>query len=278
MMTHGAANCPFRLTPWRRGVGPKHLMFAAAIAALSGLHTGCAATGLVSNANPAKQFVKATPQNPAVKCLCVWQPAEGYDAQGKPCRGIAGQVFFFGRNSSQFNDPSEPATGKLQRNKQAMPVVVEGDVRIFVFDNQGSAEEQSKPISQIDIDRQTWNAHLTNTQFGPAYRVFVPYARPGRHQTELAVRLRMTPDNGPVVYSDLATVELPGLKSEKTTKPVEDSPTTAAVERALRQHLAPKDQADSRDEQKLAEDRLSAVDRHTSRTIATIRTTPHSPN
>jgi hypothetical protein len=151
-------------------------------------------------------------------------------------------------------------------------------VRIFVFDNQGSEDEQGKPVSQIDIDRQTWNAQLTNTQFGPAYQLFVPYARPGRHQAELAVRLRMSPDNGPIVFSDLATVELSGRKTEKKTEPTEDSPTTAKVEQALRQHLTSNGRADSSDDRKLADARSSAAERPTSRTIATIRTTAQPQN
>lgn len=211
------------------------------------LLTGCSTMGLVSNAsssNPTKKFVKATPQNPAVKCLCVWQTGEGYDAQGKPCRGVAGQVFFFSAHSD-------------------LPVMVDGDVRIFMFDDQGPEESQTKPLSQIDVDRQTWNAQLTSTQFGPAYRLFVPYARPGRHQAQLGVRLRMTPDNGPVVFSDMTTIELAGSKPEKPEKSAE-SPTTAKVERTLREHLV--------GNRSLADAESQVVDRRASTTIATIRT------
>lgn len=220
------------------------------------LLTGCSTMSLVSNAsstNPTKKFVKATPHNPAVKCLCVWQAAEGYDAQGKPCRGVAGQVFFFSAHSD-------------------LPVMVDGDVRVFVFDDQGSEADQIRPLSHLDIDRQAWNAQLTSTQFGPAYRLFVPYARPGRHQAQVGVRLRMTPDSGPAVFSDLSTIELAGSKPEKIEKSAE-SPTTAKVERALREQLGGDRQTASSGSRSPADAESQAVNRRAATTIATIRTT-----
>lgn len=219
--------------------------------ALCVLLTGCATSGLVSEATPHKKFVKATPQNPAVKCLCVWQTADGFDSEGKPCRGVAGQVFFFNRDN-------------------AVPVMVNGDVHVFVFDDQGTEADQSKPLSQFDIDRQTWNTQLTRTQFGPAYRLFVPYTRPGRNQAELAVRLRMTPDSGPVVYSDLSTINLTGHKPEKSAT-ADESPLATKVEQALRDRLNGGEITNSRTDTPLVDARNRAADRPNSQTIATIR-------
>lgn len=219
--------------------------------ALCVLLTGCATSGLVSEATPVKKFVKATPNNPALKCLCVWQTADGFDSEGKSCRGVAGQVFFFNRD-------------------RAIPVTVNGDVHVFVFDDQGSEADQSKPLSQFDIDRQTWNTQLTRTQFGPAYRLFVPYTRPGRNQAELALRLRMTPDSGPVVYSDLSTINLAGHKPEKSEN-ADESPLTTKVEQALRDRLNGSETTNSRTDTSLVDARTKANDRPNSQTIATIR-------
>lgn len=221
--------------------------------ALCGLLTGCATTELTSSkTKAASKFVKATPSKPAVKCLCVWQTADGFDAEGKPCRGLAGQVFFFNGDSS-------------------VPVVVDGTVRVYLFDDQGSEEDQTKPVNQFEIDSPTWNAQLTNTQFGPAYRLFVPYPRAGRHQAQLAVRLRMAPDNGPVVFSELSTVELAGYKPEKKAE-TDDSPTTAKVERVLRERLgdaAPNDSTAASERTNAAAD---GIEHAAAPTIATIRT------
>ncbi len=225
--------------------------------ALCVLLTGCATSGLVSNANAVKKFSKATSRNPAVKCLCVWQTADGFDSEGKSCRGVAGQVFFFNQES-------------------AIPVMVNGDLRVYVFDDQGTEADQAKPLSQFDIDRETWSTQLTKTQFGPAYRLFVPYTRSGRNQAELALRLRLTPDSGPVVFSDLSTISLIGHKSEKS--PITDEAHIATkVEQALRDRLNGSETPNSRTDTPPVDARNKAAGRPNSQTIATIRGTGFQP-
>jgi len=56
---------------------------------------------------------------------------------------------------------------------------------------------------------------LTTTQFGPAYQVFVPYSRKGHHLATLALRVRLQPKNGPVIFSDMANVVLHGYDRSK---------------------------------------------------------------
>ncbi|TXT22423.1 MAG: hypothetical protein FD138_3415, partial [Planctomycetota bacterium] len=70
-------------------------------------------------------------------------------------------------------------------------------------------------LHQFDFMAGTWKAHLTSTQFGPAYQLFVPYSRKGYHQADLALRLRLTPPNGMPLYSDLARVSLLGYERAK---------------------------------------------------------------
>ena len=115
---------------------------------------GCTTTTLFSQFGH-KDHPKATTNNPAVRCLCLWEPAEGTGVDNKPARGVSGQIFFFTRN-------------------EASSVEIDGDVRIFLFDNQGSADEQAKPLHQFEFLGGAWKTYLTSTQFGPAYQLFVP--------------------------------------------------------------------------------------------------------
>lgn len=169
--------------------------YSAALIALLAL-SGCTTSSLFSKLMHKQKFVKATAANPAVRCLCLWEPSEGVGVDNKPARGVSGQIFFFTRSD-------------------AASVVVDGDVRIFVFDDQGSADDQTQPLHQFDFVAGTWQAHLTSTQFGPAYQLFVPYSRKGRHQAELALRVRLTPPNGLPLYSEMAKVSLPGYERAK---------------------------------------------------------------
>ena len=154
---------------------------------------GCATTNLLSHFSGQPKFARASAKSPAVRCLCLWEPAEGIGVDGKPARGVVGQILFFTRNS-------------------VSSVAVDGDVRIFEFDDQGSTDEQGQPLHLFDFSADAWKTYLTSTQFGPAYQLFVPYSRKGRHQADLALRVRLTPSNGPAVFSDLARVALSGYE------------------------------------------------------------------
>ena len=166
-------------------------------ACLLALASGCAQMSLFKGS---AQIETATPQAPAVKLLCIWEPARGRGANGMPTRGMAGQLMFF-----TSSNPS--------------PVAVDGDVRIYLFDNVGSREEQTKPIHQFDFNSATWQAHLRNGNLGPSYHVFVPYVRGGFQQVECSLQVRFTPKEGPVVYSEMTSVVLPGTTEQSEQMP-----------------------------------------------------------
>ncbi len=219
---------------------------------------GCATSGMLSNFSGREQVTRATAADPAVRCLCVWQSAEGSDPNGRPCRGMAGQVFFFSRSNP-------------------VPIAVDGDIKVYVFDDQGSEAEQGRPITEFDVDSATWNMRLMKTQFGPAYQLFVPHTRPGRLETHMAVRLRMTPKVGPPVFSDLSTIELSGPKASQP-KLSPQAETAAKVDQALRTQLAGREQLDSGTNRSRADARsvvteVLALNPQSNETVARIRST-----
>lgn len=138
------------------------------------------------------RVLQATPRNPAVQILCLWQSSTGRDPDGLPCRGFAGQIIFLSARG-------------------VAPVAVKGDVRIYVFDDQGSLEERAEP-RMWDFDSGAWSMHLTNSSLGPTYSVFIPYTKAGAEQVSCTLRLRLTPEDGAVLFSETAKVILPGKK------------------------------------------------------------------
>lgn len=187
-----------------RAIGQTWMVVVAAM--VLACSSGCATSSLFSSLSHKEDVPKATSKNPAVRCLCLWEPAEGTGVDNKPARGVAGQIFFFTRDS-------------------VSSVAVEGDVRIFVFDDQGTEEEQSKPLHQFDFKDNTFQAFLTPTQFGPSYQLFVPYSRKGRHQAELAVRVRLAQDGAPPVFSEITKVVLNGHERIKPKAADESVPS-----------------------------------------------------
>jgi hypothetical protein len=135
---------------------------------------------------------------PAVRCLCVWQPVETEDATGQPVRGFGGQVYFFAADSEE-------------------PVAVTGDVRVYVFDDTGTPEEQTRPKDIQNYDSLVWKSFLNKSQFGANYSLFVPYQQPGRYEAVCSLRLRLVQPDGTSLFSEMATVKLGGKSREDSS-------------------------------------------------------------
>lgn len=146
--------------------------------------------------------------------VCLWETAEGVGLDGLPTRGFAGQVLFFAQG-------------------RAEPVRINGDVRIYLFDDQGTAEEQARPLHEFEFPADAWNTYLRNTNLGPAYQLFVPYTRKGGHFANCALRVRMTAPGRLPVYSKMATIALPGRRIAPAGS------ATAAADAAASARVAP---------------------------------------
>ncbi len=155
--------------------------------------TGCATLQF-----PWEKVPHASARNPVVQVLCLWEPAEGRDPEGRACRGFAGQIIFLG-------------------NKGGTPVAVDGKVRIKEYDEQSGSAEDSKPLHQFDFDAGSWNVHLHVGTLGPTYNVFIPYMRKGNHEARCELQLEFTPDQGMPISSAVMPLL---LKSKRTNKEI----------------------------------------------------------
>jgi hypothetical protein len=168
-----------------------------------------------------KKMPKATASDPAVQILCLWQQGEGHDPEGYPCKGFAGQVLFLS-------------------NRAASPVQIDGDIRVYLFDDQGTEEDQTKPLRQFDFDSGSWNVHLSETSLGPTYNVFIPYCRRGVKDANCALRIRLKPKRGPTIFSDLCNMPLNGNKKPvmgEGAKPISDEENDRMAAEALSSKL-----------------------------------------
>jgi len=148
------------------------------------------------------KFEQADAKNPAVEILAFWQSSEGPGPKGVPVRGFGGQIYFFTQSKET-------------------PVAVDGSVRIYLFDDHGSVQDQSRPIAVFDFDAAHWKSGVHNSPLGAGYSIFVPYPRNDFHQATCSLRIRFKPTVGPAIYSAPATVVLSGppVKSEKGDQP-----------------------------------------------------------
>jgi len=154
-------------------------------------------TGCATLSSPfAKQFPKASAKNPVHQIECLWTPGDGVDPEGVPCKGFTGQILFF-------------------VGRSPIPVQVDGLIRVYLFDDQGTVDEQMKPLRQFDFSPGSWNVHLCESAYGPCYSMFVPYVRRGVSNAQCALRVgyRENVEKSPIIFSDFKTVALNPNKS-----------------------------------------------------------------
>jgi hypothetical protein len=157
--------------------------------------SGCAGKNLLSW-NRDKTPV-ADQRNPVRKIVCIWEPVQGQGLDGLPTRGFAGNIMFFTTSSPK------PATS-------------EGDVRVYLFHDRGTPEEQARPLHQFDFKGKAWATHLNDSIPGPSYRIFIPYVDKQPYQVNCGLRIRLTPPGGQPVYSEMVHVRLPGPSEDDT--------------------------------------------------------------
>ncbi len=161
------------------------------------LLTGCTSLNVASISLPFMAYDKT--HDSVIEILSLWQPGEGRDSNGMPCRGFAGQIFFFTQG--------RPA-----------PVKISGDVKVYVFDDQGTVEEQQKPLHVYEFEEGAWKAYETKSNIGWAYQVFIPYPRSGTHQAVCSLRVKHVSKLGQVTLSDPADIMLAGRVTQAPPK------------------------------------------------------------
>lgn len=158
--------------------------------------TGCTSLAVTNwNWMSPKKF--ATAKKPVIEILALWEPAEGKGVDGMPTRGFSGQIMFFQHGNSS-------------------PVYAKGEVMIHLYDDQGDLKEQSKPLHQYKFESGAWQVHAADSTLGPSYQVFIPYVRKGRKQVECALRVQLSQENAPEIYSSMISVKLDGTTPKES--------------------------------------------------------------
>lgn len=138
--------------------------------------------------------------------VCLWDLAEGRGLDGETSKGFLGQIMFRSSQSS-------------------MNLEADGEVRIDLFDDQGTAEEQSKPLHRFSFSAEEWNVRLSPSSDGPAYSVFIPYVRPDVTNATCALRVRYRPKQGPTLISEFVQLQF----NEQTGSSPADNPATKSA-------------------------------------------------
>ena len=167
---------------------------------MSIITVGCAETSLIKF--PGK-FLADTrekhQQHQVARILCLWEPAEGQGLDGRPSRGFAGQILFFG-----FGD--------------AAPVPVHGTVRIYEYENFNPDEIDPTPAHVFVFDDSGWNAHRAESTVGQGYNVFLPRVKNHQGPAHCALKIEFTAENGRTISSPVTEITLDSRQRHGTAQ------------------------------------------------------------
>lgn len=128
------------------------------------------------------------------RVVCLWEPAQGTGVDGKPARGFAGQILFFG--------PGSDAACR-----------VHGEVRVIEYDRYDPDDEEPVPLHTFTFTPEAWDVHRTEGSLGHSYSVFIPYMQKSRDPVNCGVKVEYVAADGRIVASEITEVMLPAKKS-----------------------------------------------------------------
>lgn len=158
------------------------------------LFSGCASPMEVVR-DPGRLIGRPRTANQVGRIITLWEAAEGSNVEGKPCRGFAGQIMFFG-----------PAGDT--------PMKVEGPVTIYEYDQFDPDQEDPRPHHSFSFEPDAWNVHGRDGTLGHTYSVFIPYMQPHKEQVMCGLSVEFHCEDGRKLSSDITPVLLPGKSSD----------------------------------------------------------------
>ncbi len=156
------------------------------------LATGCSHFDM-SRRIPWKADTSDHPRQ-ANKIMATWTDAVSHNPSRTPQRGFGGRVMFF----------------EVDNDK---PVKVEGDLVVYVFDEEGRKPTNRKPDRKYVFPAETLEHHYSESKIGHSYSVWLPWDDVGGPQKEVSLIVRLESKEGAPVVSQQSKIVLRGTKS-----------------------------------------------------------------
>lgn len=147
--------------------------------------------------DPGAVIGKPRIEKKVAKVVALWEASLGNGPDGKPARGFAGQILFFGPKSE---------TG----------VRVRGKVVVYQYDDYDpELDEDIEPIHSFTFEPDAWDVHRTEGTLGHSYSCFIPYMKKHKDQVNCGLKVEFVGDNGHKVASEITEILLPSRSSAK---------------------------------------------------------------
>ncbi|XZE55589.1 hypothetical protein SH139x_001605 [Planctomycetaceae bacterium SH139] len=182
-----------------------------ALLALLGCTGGQVGCQFAPEASPwPKPFFAAKPTHQLPdRMMVIWSDTILHQPQQPGVRGFGGRIYFYKGSGSE-------------------PVMVDGGLAVYAFDAANGLRNSAKPERKFVFTADQFNDHMSHTDMGPSYSVWIPWDEVGGTSRQLSLVTRFEGRTGGVVISDPAVKLLPGL-DVPLTQPV----VTRAVSEAV---------------------------------------------
>ncbi|MCS7237185.1 MAG: hypothetical protein NZ899_02805 [Thermoguttaceae bacterium] len=175
-------------------------------------HTGCALVGakpLPLDPRKWQDLIPPKPRTP-MHMVDVWTDTVLSEPGQKPLRGFGGRIMF-------FEHPDDK------------PIVVDGTLTVYVFEDENAAEPQTKPLCRYVFLPEHLRQHYSRSKLGHSYSVWIPVDELGSPRRRLMIIARFEDaQTGQVIVSRPVRKTLPGPSDDEKGSARKDSAENTA--------------------------------------------------
>lgn len=171
------------------------LLFGLSLLTTSGCQWNSGAMLDVGSALEDWQWFKpdTEPQVPD-RMMAVWSDTILHQPRKPGVRGFGGRIYFY-------------------RGQQPEPIEVDGGLVVYAFDSDSPRSSSTKPEKKYVFTADQFAEHMSHTEMGPSYSVWLPWDQIGGPNRKLSLIARFEGRQGGVVLSKPSSKLLPGVAS-----------------------------------------------------------------
>lgn len=125
------------------------------------------------------------------RVVATWVDTVRQQAGTKPERGFGGRLYFY--------------------DQAADPITVDGRLVVYAFDEANRLPTDHKPTRRYVFPAEQFELHMSESEIGPSYSVWLPWGNVLEPSTEVSLIARFEPSaGGGLIVSDPARQRLPG--------------------------------------------------------------------
>ncbi|MEC9092294.1 MAG: hypothetical protein VX438_06280, partial [Planctomycetota bacterium] len=149
------------------------------------------------------------------RILPIWTDTVLHQPNQKGVRGFGGRLYFYSEGSEK-------------------PIPVDGNVTVYVFDGDYSAEGSSQPLKKYVIKAEQLKTLGSHSTLGYSYSTWIPWEEVGGPSRKLNLITRFDGVHGGTVISSSSTKLLPGVDTpaESVEAAQQESPRKMGVVQA----------------------------------------------